>query len=204
MADRLFLSCWLRSAGNSRGFDREKLLRQFSKMLDRFPFSRLARRGPVVRVYAIEYSEPPQFEREFPPAADIAESVRTMIEAARDFLQQDSLCEVEASWDLWQFDGEWKLYPATVTLMCFGPGFDDATGDQLRIEFGPDSYFVPDPDIESGVRMSQSNLRSLVHLVHDLENTLDLDRRRLWSETGESPAEIIMQAVESSSTPRLD
>jgi len=43
-----------------------------------------------------------------------------------------------------------------------------------------------------------------VHLVHDLENTLDLDRRRLWSETGESPAEIIMQAVESSSTPRLD
>ncbi len=173
-------------------------------MLELFPFSRLARRGPVARVYAIEHSEPPQFEREFPPAADIPESVREMIEGAREFIHQDSLCEIDAAWDLWQFDGDWRLAPAPITLMCVGSDFDDATGDQLRIEFGPDSYFIPDPDIEASVQMTQSNLKSMVHLVHELEKALDLDRRRLWSESGESPVDIIVQAVESSAKTRLD
>jgi len=173
-------------------------------MLERFPFSRLARRGPVVRVYAIECVEPPQFEREFPPAADIAESVREMIDAAREFIHQDSLFEIDAAWDLWQFDGEWRLAPATVTLICLAPDFDDATGDQLRIEFGPDSHFVPDAGVAMSVQMTQSNLKSLVHLIHEIEVTLDLDRRHLWSESGDSPVDVIAQAVEASAKLRLD
>lgn len=173
-------------------------------MLELFPFSRLALRGPVVRVYAVEHSEPPQFEREFPPAADIPESVREMIESFREFMHEDSLCEIDAAWDLWQYDGDWRLAPVTVTLICLGPDFDDATGDQLRIEFGPDSHFIPDPEIAASVQMTQSNLKSLVHLVHEIEKAIDLDRRLLWSESGDSPVDLIAQAVESSSRLRLE
>jgi hypothetical protein len=200
MADRLFLSCWLRQGANGHTLNREKLLRQFAKMLALFPLSRLAARGPDLRVYAIERTEPPQFEREFPHAEDPAETVDDVLAAAGEFMQDDCLCEVDAAWDLWQFDGKWRLAPAMVTFACFAPEFDNEIGDHLRIEFGLDSHFIPDPDIEGSVRMSASNLKSLVHLVREVEGTLELERRHLWSESGENPANLIAQALESSVT----
>ena len=195
--DRLFLSCWLRRA-NAPSFDREKLLRQFARMLELFPFSRLAPLGPELRVYAIEYAEPPQFERDFPVFQDLGETIADVLAAAREFMQEDCACEIDAAWDLWQFDRDWQLAPASVTLMCFGPEFDNEAGDHLRIEFGPDSRYLPDPDIEGSARMSQSNLKSLVHLVHEIEITLDLERRQLWSESGENPVDLILQALDPS------
>src|SRR6185312_2184288 len=99
MADRLYLSCWM------KGFTGANMLRHFEKALGLFPFSKLAARGPDLRVYAIEHVEPPQLEREFLPAADPQE----MIAAARDFMQDDCLAEVDAAWDLFQYDGDWKL-----------------------------------------------------------------------------------------------
>jgi len=105
------------------------------------------------------------------------------------------MCEVDAAWDLWRFDGDWKLAPAAVTLACFAPEFDNEVGDQLRIEFGPDSQFLPDPEIEGSVRLGESNLKSMVHLVHEIESKLDLERRLLWSESGENPIESILQAL---------
>ena len=82
MPDRLFLSCWLRSRGNGHGPDLETRLRQFAKMLSLFPLSRLAARGPELRTYVIERTEPPQFEREFPHAEDPAETVEDVMGAA--------------------------------------------------------------------------------------------------------------------------
>ena len=107
------------------------------------------------------------------------------------------MSEIDAAWDLWQFDGEWKLAPAGVTLACIGPGFEDEVGDHLRIEFGHDAHFLPDPEIEGSARMAESNLKSLVHLVHELERGLDAERRLLWSESGENPVEQLMQALEA-------
>jgi len=48
------------------------MLRHFGKMLEVFPFSKLAKVGPVLRVYAIEYKEPPLFERHFDPGVSVA------------------------------------------------------------------------------------------------------------------------------------
>ncbi|HLX43047.1 MAG TPA: hypothetical protein VKR43_06420 [Bryobacteraceae bacterium] len=185
MSDRLYLSLWIRN------FDESTMLRHFEKMLGLFPFSKLAARGPVLRVYAIEYSEPPLFEREFIPGAE----PREIVEAASEFMKDDCACELDAAWDLWQFDGDWKLAPAAVTLTCFAPVFDNDIADHLRIEFGLDSRYIPDPKIEGGLRMGQSNLKSLVHLVQDIEKRLDLDRRQLWSESGQSPADAIAEAL---------
>jgi hypothetical protein len=185
MPDRLYLSCWIQK------FDDAGALRQFGKMLDRFPFSKLAKRGPVLRVYAIDHTEPPLFEREFPNDTDLA----AMIEAAREFMDADCACEVETFWDLWQHDGGWELRPAPVTLSCFGSDFENDQDDHFRIEFGPDALFLPMPEIEGGLRMGQSNLQSLIHLVGDLERTLKLERRQLWSESGANFAEVLKQAV---------
>ena len=164
-------------------------------MLGKFPFSMLAARGPSVRIQAIERAEPPLIERDLPVSGDCAETIDEILVAAREFMQQDCMCEVDAAWDLWQFTGEWKLSPAAVTLACSGPDFENEIGDHLRIELGLDSHFLPDPEIQGSLRMGQSNLKSLLHLVHQLEGALDLERRLLWSESGENPLDLITQAL---------
>lgn len=185
MPDRLYLSCWV------RGFNAANMLRHLEKVLDVFPFSKLAKRGPELRVYAINRAEPPLIDREFPLGTEPAE----MIPAAREFMHDDCASEIIAMWDLWQFDGEWKLAPAEVILSCFGPEFENELGDSIRIEFGLDAPFVPDPKLDGAARMVQSNLKSMLHLVHEIEQALALEKRQLWSESGINPAELIAETL---------
>src|SRR5205823_8108084 len=99
------------------------------------------------------------------------------------------------AWDLWQYDGEWKLQPATVTLACYGPRFDDDAAGLLRIDFGLDALFLPNPSIDGSLRMGQSNLRSLLRFVNEIEDVLPLDSRQLWSESGAKFAEMPSQSL---------
>jgi hypothetical protein len=185
MSDRLYLSCWV------RGFSDSNMLRHFGKMLEVFPFSKLAQRGPTVRVYALNYAEPPLLERPFDPGVDTA----NMIAAAREFAQPDCCVEIEASWELWQYEGDWKVLPAPVMLTCFGSGFENESDDHLRIDFGLDSKFLPSPDVEGSLRIQQSNLRSLLFLGSQIEKALPLERRQLWSESGANFAEVLEQTL---------
>src|SRR5262249_10941334 len=159
--------------------------------LDVFPFSKLAPRGPVLRVYAVERAEPPQLEREFLKTDEPSALVR----AAREFVHADSSIEVDCAWDLWQFDQAWKLAPAPVTLLCLGPEFENENGDHLRIEFGPDMRFLPIAGVEGSLRMGQSNLRSLLHLVSEVEKHLPLEKRNLWSESGMNFADLLAETI---------
>lgn len=182
MPDRLYLSCWI------PGFDQSNMLRHFGRMLSLFPYSKLAKRGPVLRVYALEHIEPPLFEREFTAGAD----AKDLLESAREFMLEDCTTEVDAAWDLWDHDGsEWKLAPVSVTLICFGPRFDNELSDQLRIEFGLDSRFLPQPGVEGALRIGQSNIRSLLHLVDEIDRVLKPERRSLWSESGTNFADVL-------------
>ena len=167
------------------------MLGHFERMLELFPFSKLVAAGPVLRAYAIEHSEPPLIERPFPPGVQPG----AMVEAAREFTHEDCAVQADGYWDLWQFDGEWKLAPAAVTLACFGPAFENEIGDHLRIEFGIDSRFLPQPAIQGSLRMVQSNVRSLLHLVGEIDQGLDLERRQLWSESGANFAEVLSQSL---------
>ena len=153
--DRLYFSCRI------RGFDESKALRQFGKMLTVFPYSKLARRGPVLRVYAIEHIEPPLFEREYPVGTD-AEAIQIDV---GEFMRADCAAELDTFWDLWTYDEDWKLRPVPVTLMCFGFEFAHDQDDHLRIEFGPDARFLPIAGLEGSLRMGQSNLKSLLKLT---------------------------------------
>jgi hypothetical protein len=183
--DRLYFSCRLRDTGEPR------LLQQFGKLLSVFPFSKLAKRGPALRIYAVALTEPPVFEREFP----VGTEVDVIVESMREFLHADCACEIETFWDLWQYDGDWKLRPAPLTLACYGPEFESGHSDHLRIEFGLDALFLPIPGVEGSLRMGQSNLRSLLHLVRDLEGVLDLESRQVWSESGANFAEVLRGAL---------
>jgi len=168
------------------------MLQHYGHLLETFPFSKLARSAAILRVYALEFAEPPAVERPFEQGTDLSE----ILVVAREFTQADCCCELEAWWDLWQYEGEWKLQPVPVHILCLGPHFEgNETGDHLRIDFGRDSTFLPMPQVEGSLRMQQSNLRSLLHLVNEIERSLILKRRQLWSESGANFADLLKHAV---------
>jgi len=185
MSDRLYFSCVV------RGSIEPSMLRHCQKLLEQFPFSKLAARGPLLRVYVLEHAEPPVFERQFELSATPAD----LVAAAREFAQPDCCVEIDAAWDLLQYHGEWKLHPAPVTLVCFGPRFESDEAGEFRIDFGLDSLFLPDPSVEGSLRVGPSNLRSLLHFVGEVEKALPLDSRQLWSESGANFAEVLAQSV---------
>lgn len=212
------------------------MLGHFGRLLEAFPESKLAQRNVILRVHALEFTEPPVVERPFPPDSDIDD----ILNAAREFARADCAVELETAWDLWQYgeslvpeyegqeytdqdySGEegssptpmvqqirgtgeeggdengldWRVAPAPVRILCLGPEFDNDEGDHLRIDFGLDSQFLPTPGAENAIAMQQSNLRSLVTLVTEVSQALEVKSRQLWSENGLSFADVLAGAVE--------
>jgi len=186
MADQLYLSCWI------RGFSEHDMLRHFDKLLRTFPLSRLARNPFTLKVTAVDFTVPALLEVPFEHPLQIA----SVVAAAKEFQNADCCYQFDAAWDLWDYDGgEWKLAPARASLFCFGPAFENEGGENLRIDLGVDSLFLPHPELEGSARMIESNIRSLLKLAHDVDNALRVDRRRLWSESGENFAERLQQAL---------
>lgn len=177
--DRVYFSAWL------RGFTQFNMLISLEKILKLIPFSRL-RPEANLTVLAVNYSEPPVFERRFdfiPDAADL-------VGFCRDFNNPDCAYALETFWDLLvrNESGEWKLLPAPLTVTCYAPLFESEFGEQLLIDFGPDSQFVPEDDDRAGLVSVQSNIRSLLHLTTDIAKHAALDKKTLWSESGENLA----------------
>jgi hypothetical protein len=54
---------------------------------------------------------------------------------------------------------------------------------------------LPQPEAGDSFLPVQSNIRSLLHLVHELDNTLAVERRRLWTESGDNFAEKLQDAL---------
>jgi hypothetical protein len=213
MADQLFLSYWLRNYSDST------MPRNYEKLLRLFPFSLLAQQATTFKIMAVDPSEPVVAEIPYSPPVPID----AVLAVAKDFQNADASYRLETWWDLWQFDVDWKLAPARVALCCFGPEFnqspsgleratdtqpssviafpnpseDAALGCALEIEFGIDANFLPQPDLPDSPRMIESNIKSLLKLVHDLDDALPVETRRLWSESGENFAEKLHQALTS-------
>ena len=185
MADQLYLSYWL------NGFSGHNMLRHYEKMLRMFPFSRLAESGGVLRIIPVSYSEPALFEKVYPNPPDVGE----VLAAAKDFQNPDTSYRFETAWDLWQYDTDWEVRPSRVALCCLGPEFEPDQGEHLRIEFGIDTHFLPQPGLPDNVHMTQSNIKSLLKLVHDLDDGLAVKRRQLWTESGENFAEKLQVAL---------
>jgi hypothetical protein len=185
MPDRLYLSY------SVRGFTEHNMLRHFERLLGMFPFSTQSQRVPVLRIYALEFSEPPLLEKFFEQPAGVA----AVVSSAKEFQNADCAYLLEGYWDLWQFNDSWRLTPSPVVLTCFGPLFQNDLADHLRVEFDADSDFLPEPQAPNSQSKVQSNIRGLLRLAHELDNALPVERRRLWTESGEDLVERLQAAL---------
>lgn len=185
MADRLYASYWLSN------FNSGNMLRHYEKLLQLFPFSKLRKGDSTFRIYALELAEPALLD--VPVGAPV--SVESVVSSAREFQSADASYELETFWDLWTWDNDWQLAPNRVLISCFGPEFDNEIGDNLRIDFGLDEQYLPGAGGPEGMRMVQSNIQSLLRLVHDMDERVQLERRQLWTESGENFAERLEAAL---------
>lgn len=191
VTDQLFLSIWLNPD------ERESRIRHFEKLLHLFPFSQREEIQSVVSIQAVDSTEPPVLERSINGQLDVSE----ILFIFSDYAGDDIAYRLESWWDLWQFDRHWKLAPASVTLSCFGPDFDNGTGartadqEDLRIDFGVDSNFLPQVELPGSARLIESNIKSLLRLVHNVELSLSVAKRRLETESGENFANRLQQTL---------
>ncbi len=114
---------------------------------------------------------------------------------APKFQNADMCYELETAWDLWHWDGDWKLAPSRVLIICYGPEFERDGDENLRIDFGLDEQFLPGAGGPEGMRMLRENIQSLLRLVHDLDGRLKVEHRQLWSESGENFADLLQSAL---------
>ena len=191
MTDQLFLSIWLERHARAHRH------RHFRTLLQLFPFSQREQPQSVLSIHAVDSTEPPLLERPVNGPVNLEE----IFEIFGEYKGEDVAYELESWWDLWVFTDDWKVAPARVSLSCFGPQFDNGTDrestdqEDLRLDFGIDSHYLPQPDVEGSARLVQSNIKSMLRLVHEIDETLPVSTRRLETESGENFAERLQQAL---------
>ena len=186
MADRLFLSVWLRNP------NRENQLPRFERLLRAFPFSKLTRAESALRILAVNLIEPPLSETLI---AGVPQPDALSL-WCKEFQAPDSAFQLDCFWDIWRFQGDdWTFAPAPVTIFSFASEFERDEAEDFRIEFGLDTQFLPEVETASGVLMIQSNIRSLLSLVKDIDSRLPIERRLLWSESGDNFAELLQRKL---------
>lgn len=186
MADQLFLSY------RFNGYTAQTAVRYYEKLIELFPWSKLSTGVTNVRVHAVSPQEPPLFETSFDDPVDSEKIVAVV----REYACADCGIYTDSWWDLWQFERQWQVRPERVTLAIFAPGFETDAGEHMRIDFGLDETFLPRPGLPDYLFMSRSNVRSLLHLVHELDRNFNVLDRRLWTESGENFAERLQSALE--------
>ena len=198
LADPLSLLLWMNTRTGQQ--PPPNPFRRFEKLLRKFPFSKLAfaaeesRAESIVRIHAINWTEPPLAEYSLKGDPDVDEILRL----AREFQQPDSAVQLETMWDLWGIiAGDWKLTPIPVSIWMFQEEFERAEGEDFRIDFGPEVRFLP--ETKEAARIIKSNIQSLLQLVHDLEDVLPVRERRLWTESGENFAEKLQRMTSAAS-----
>ena len=192
MTDQLYLSIWLPEAlGNWR-------TRYFEKILSLIPFSQREQGQSTLTVQAIDVTEPPLLERPM-NGPFLPSDVSALL---RDYEGDDVAYRLESWWDLWVYNGEdWRIAPARIAISAFGPKFDNgetlemAAQEDLRIDFGVDTAFLPDPNLPGSGKLIESNIKSLLHLVRQVEEALPVEKRALETESGQNFAEKLTQIL---------
>jgi hypothetical protein len=174
-------------------------MRHFEKLLRLFPFSQREQGQSTVTIQAVDSTEPPLLERPVNGPVDASE----VLEIFNEYKGEDVAYRLESWWDLWQFKTDWALAPARVELASFGPEFDNGTErdaaeqEDLRIDFGLETHYLPQTQAGGGARLTESNIKSLLRLVHELDATLPILKRTLETESGDNFAERLQQALKN-------
>jgi len=218
MADQLYLSLWFPN------FRFEALPAALVSVLRQFALisgGPEGKRVAAASVYPINFTEAPTYQRIYVNDDRAEDSEASIIEnavaEATEQLHDDMAYEFEMKWRLWMpepgddadpatvLDTLWKLQPATVRILGFGPNFDDATYEQnghIRIDFGLDTPWVMDDTLEEAEldevaqQHIQQNVEMLLAFTLSVEKNCGISSRLLWTESGEPLAEKLIARLQ--------
>jgi hypothetical protein len=191
MPDFLYLNLWLRDFGEPT------MLTYWRQAIEVFPASAQAPGVRALTVYPLDWNQTATMEDAFLDGG----SAEQALELAQEFLHSDCAYEARMSWDLWVPKSEdpsdgWERKPHGVSIICLGGQFardGEEDSSNIEINFGPEGNFLPpdlwdlDPEekqeVMAGPQMRE-NIDKLVSYARDIEKTLPVVRRRLWSESG--------------------
>jgi hypothetical protein len=135
MPNRAYASLWV------RGFDETNMLAHLEHLLATVPLSAQPPGLTELIVRAVDPAEAPLAE--FDLRGDLL-TPADVVRLAREHQAADMSCEITARWDLWVRDTDtekWVVKPERLTLLCFGPEYDQGT-------FVESGHFLADAGFE--------------------------------------------------------
>ncbi len=215
MADQLYLSLWFPN------FRFDTLPATLVSVMRQFALISGNPRVWAANAYPISFNEAPTYQRLYVNDDRSEETSASLIEnavaEATEQLHDDTAYEFEMRWNLWApdenanqvaeaatLDTLWKRQPATVRIIGFGPGFDDATFEQnghIRIDFGLDTPWLAetldDEDLdEDATKHIQQNVEMLLAFTLSVEKNCGISSRLLWTESGEPLAQKLIDRLQ--------
>jgi hypothetical protein len=202
MADQLYLSLWYPN------FRLDALPAALERVMEEFAAAGGSSRVAAATVYPISWNEAPVWQRVFRNESDDeAASPKATIAAAMETIHIDYAWEFELSWDLWVpeqaggFDTMWRHEPQVVSVVAFGPEFDDRTWEtngHVRVDLGLDTPFLyEDVNLdEDAVERVKQNVQMLVDFTNGVQKRGGISTRLLWSESGESLAKKLIERLQ--------
>jgi hypothetical protein len=225
MADQLYLSLWFPN------FRFDTLPATLVSVMRQFALISKDSRVAAASVYPISFNEAPTYQRIYvndDRAEDTSGSIiENAVAEATEQLHDDMAYEFEMRWKLTspetvdaqpggtgvdiypdfesvRLDTLWKLQPATVRILGFGPRFDDATFEQnghIRIDFGLDTPWLAetleDEELdEAATKHIQQNVEMLLAFTLSVEKNCGISSRLLWTESGEPLAQKLIDRLQ--------
>ena len=206
MSDQLYLSLWFPN------FRLAALPEKLTAVLQQFARVSGSPRVSVASALPLDWHESPTFQRIFVNDDRSQESDDSLaanaVAEATEQLHDDMAYEFETKWQLWQpeaaadgFDATWRLEPATVKIIGFGPEFDNGAYEQnghVRVDFGLDTPWVQEEeDVDStGAERIKQNVEKLLAFVLSVEKHCGISSRLLWTESGEPLAEKLIARLQ--------
>ena len=225
MADQLYLSLWFPN------FRFDTLPATLVSVMRQFALISGDKRVAAASVYPISFTEAPTYQRIYvndDRAEDTSGSIiENAVAEATEQLHDDMAYEFEMRWKLWspveadpqppdpridiypefesvRLDPLWKLQPATVRIIGFGPKFDDASFEQnghIRIDFGLDTPWLAetleDEELDDeATKHIQQNVEMLLAFTLSVEKNCGISSRLLWTESGEPLAQKLIDRLQ--------
>jgi hypothetical protein len=225
MADQLYLSLWFPN------FRFDTLPATLVSVMRQFALISKDSRIAASSAYPISFNEAPTYQRIYvndDRAEDTSGSIiENAVAEATEQLHDDMAYEFEMRWKLWspetvdaqpgdtgvdiypdfesvRLDTLWKLQPATVRILGFGPRFDDATFEQnghIRIDFGLDTPWLAetleDEELDdAATKHIQQNVEMLLAFTLSVEKNCGISSRLLWTESGEPLAQKLIDRLQ--------
>jgi hypothetical protein len=220
MADQLYLSIWYPNFRlQSLPAALVGVLRQFAIIARDGKTNSEFGRVAAASTYPIDWTESPTYQRiyvndERAQSSEDTEGsiIENAVAEATEQLHEDTAYEFEMRWMLWtpetaangqedEFEMTWRLEPARVRIIGFGPEFDAGSYEQnghVRVDFGLDSPWVLDDesvDFTAAEHIKQ-NVEKLLAFTLSVEKNCGISSRLLWTESGEPLAEKLISRLQ--------